>query len=82
MNAFAEQVALTTRTTGLCHRGLVEGGCRFIAKNLVDEEKVCTFANGRKDLETGLSITFVKRVTNKTVMNIVLVIRSVIPVVT
>ena len=25
LNAFAEQVALTTRTTGLCHRGLVEG---------------------------------------------------------
>lgn len=45
-------------------------------------EKCYTFANGRKDLETGLSITFVKRVTNKTVMNIVLVIRSVIPVVT
>ena len=34
LNAFREQVALTTRTTGLCHRGLVEGDCRFMAKNL------------------------------------------------
>ena len=34
-----------------------EGGGRFMAKNLWVWKKVVPFANGRKDLETGLSTT-------------------------
>ena len=55
LNAFRGKVGLTTRTTCHCFRGLVEGGGRFIAKNLVGTEKGCIFANGRKYLATGLS---------------------------
>ena len=49
------KVALTTRTTCHCFSGFVEGGGRFIAKNLAGTKKGCIFANGRKDLATGLS---------------------------
>ena len=49
LNAFAEQVALTTRTTCHCFRGK-KGGGRLIVKNLVGAEKACTVCKRMKGL--------------------------------
>ena len=45
LNAFPEQVTLTTRTTCLCFRGFAEKSAKLNAEKLGGYEKGCTFAN-------------------------------------